>query len=79
MEVSFLNTPYQQLKIARFHITLELELTELQDQYSYDHKHLGVIARGLDLLANHKTNFGQTSQSSFHSSLYSIVFMCILK
>jgi len=39
-----------QLKTAQFHITFEFELTELQDQYSYDHKHLGVFARYLGLI-----------------------------
>ena len=43
------NTP-SQLKTARFHITFEFELTELHDQYSYDHKHLGVLARYLVLI-----------------------------
>jgi len=63
------NTP-SQLKTARFHITFEFELTELQDQYSYDHKHLGGPCKvsGLDLSANHKTNFVQTSQNKLRGA-----------
>jgi hypothetical protein len=39
-----------QLKTARFPITFEFDLTKSQDQYSYDHKHLGVFARYLGLI-----------------------------